>query len=111
MATKLFQTFAMPIVVLSIRVEIDVIFQITYGKFFNDIGPSGKPIQHESGKTAHYVLRAKRLINGLITELLDPNLFYSRLSFLESDKEALDIKDELNMGKRVGFQRFKLPNL
>jgi hypothetical protein len=34
---------------------------------------------------------------------LDPNLFFSRLSFLESGKEALDIKDELNHGRRVGF--------
>ena len=42
-------------------------------------------------------------MNGLITELLDPNLFYSRLSFLESDKGAIDIKEDLNMGKRVGF--------
>lgn len=50
-------------------------------------------------------------MNGVITELFDPNLFYSRLSFLESDKQAIDIKDELNLGKRVGFQSFKLPNL
>ena len=38
-------------------------------------------------------------------------MFYSRLSFLESGKEALDIKDELNHGKRVGFQAYKLPSL
>ena len=50
-------------------------------------------------------------MNGVISELLDPNLFYSRLSFLESGKEALDIKDELNHGKRVGFQAYKLPSL
>ena len=43
-ATKLFQTFVMPIVVLNIRIEINVIFHLTYGKFFNDVGPSGKPI-------------------------------------------------------------------
>ena len=46
---------------------------------------------------------ASRLVNGVISELLDPNLYYSRLSFLESGKEALDIKDELNHGRRVGF--------
>ena len=43
--------------------------------------------------------------------MLDPNLYYSRFSFLESGKEALDIKDELNHGKRVGFQAYKLPKL
>ena len=102
-ATKLFQTFVMPIIVLNIRIEINVIFHLTYGKFFNDVGPSGKSIQHENDKMAYYVMRAKRLMNGLITELLDPNLFYSRLSFLESDKGAIDIKEDLNMGKRVGF--------
>lgn len=34
-------------------------------------------------------------MNGVITEILDPNLFYSRLSFLESGKDAIDIKNEL----------------
>ena len=33
-----------------------------------------------------------RLINGIITEIFDPNMFYSRLSFLESNKEGLDFK-------------------
>ena len=33
-----------------------------------------------------------RLVNGVITELLDSNIYYSRFSFLESGKEALDIK-------------------
>ena len=110
-ATKLFQTFVMPILVLTVRIEIDIIFQCTYPGFFNDIGPSGKPNQHVGGNQATYVLRAKRLMNGLITELLDPNLYFSRFSFLESDKDALDIKEFLNMGKKVGFQNFKLPNL
>ena len=43
-------------------------------------------------KNEYRIVRAHRLINGLISELLDPNLFYSRLSFLESTKDALDIK-------------------
>jgi hypothetical protein len=43
-------------------------------------------------KHEYRIVRAHRLINGLISELLDPNLFYSRLSFLESTKDALDIK-------------------
>lgn len=37
-----------------------------------------------------------KLVNGVITQLLDPNVFYSRFSFLESGKDALDIKHKLN---------------
>ena len=33
-----------------------------------------------------------RLVNGVITELLDPKIYYSRFSFLESGKEAIDKK-------------------
>ena len=51
------------------------------------------------------------MINGVITEILDPNIFYSRLSFLESSKDAIDIKHELLRGKRVGFQNYKLPRI
>ena len=36
--------------------------------------------------------RAMRLVNGVITELLDPKIYYSRFSFLESGKEAIDRK-------------------
>lgn len=50
-------------------------------------------------------------MNGVITELLDPNLYYSRLTFLDSDKEAFDIYEKLHMGKRIGFQEYKLPNI
>ena len=52
---------------------------------------------------------AMRLINGTITEILDPNIFYSRLSFLESGKDALDIKSNLNQGKSQNG--YKLPNI
>ena len=38
---------------------------------------------------------AMRLINGAITEVLDPKLYYSRFSFLESGKEAIDIKSKI----------------
>ena len=41
-------------------------------------------------------IETMRLINGIITQMLDPNLFYSRFSFLESGKEALDIKVKIN---------------
>ena len=40
-ALKLYNAFIMPIIMLLIRIEIDVIFQITYDKFFNNIGASG----------------------------------------------------------------------
>jgi hypothetical protein len=50
-----------------------------------------------------------RLINGTITEVLDPNIFYSRLSFLESGKDALDIKSNLNQGKQ--HNGYKVPNI
>jgi len=50
-----------------------------------------------------------RLINGVITEVFDPNIFYSRLSFLESGKEALDIKNNLNQGRT--HNGYKLPNI
>ena len=36
--------------------------------------------------------RTMRFVNGVITELLDPKIYYSRFSFLESGKEAIDRK-------------------
>ncbi len=50
-----------------------------------------------------------RLLNGVITEIFDPNLFYSRLSFLESGKDALDIKFDLSKGKP--HNGYKLPSI
>ena len=38
-------------------------------------------------------------MNGVITEIFDPNLFFSRFSFLESGKDAVDIKIDLYNGK------------
>ena len=40
-----------------------------------------------------------RLVNGVITELLDPKVYYSRFSFLESGKEAIDKKHIINTKK------------
>ena len=50
-------------------------------------------------------------MNGVITELLDPNIYFSRMSFLESSKQAIDIKNSLSIGKAVGFQKYKLPSI
>ena len=33
-----------------------------------------------------------RFVNGVITEIFDPKILYSRFSFLESGKEAIDKK-------------------
>jgi hypothetical protein len=63
--------------VLAIRIEVEVIFKNSYPKFFTvDI--------HEK--------IAMKQINDIITLLIDPNLFYSRFSFFESGREAINIK-------------------
>lgn len=38
-----------------------------------------------------------KLINDVITHLLDPNLYYSRFSFLESGMEAINIKYDVSL--------------
>lgn len=35
-----------------------------------------------------------KLINEVITKLIDPNIYYSRMSFFESGREAISIKYE-----------------
>jgi len=45
----------------------------------------------------------------VITEVFDPNIFYSRFSYLESGKDAIDIKICLNQGK--AHNGYKLPNI
>ena len=67
----------MPMILLAIRVQMEILFKGSYPKFM-----SNKDNEIET----------MRLINGIITQMLDPNLYYSRFSFLESGKEALDIK-------------------
>lgn len=58
-----------------------------------------------------HVHGAIRKMNGIITEILDPNLYYSRISFLESGKEAIDLKYEIGKGKAIGEGNFKLPSI
>jgi hypothetical protein len=67
----------MPMLVLATRIEMELIFKNAYHKFFS---------------TGAHDIIAMKLINDVITNLLDPNLYYSRFSFLESNKEAIDIK-------------------
>lgn len=67
----------MPMILLAIRVEMEVILKVNYPHFMDD-------------KTNEEI--TMRSINGVITELLDPKIFYSRFSFLESGKDAIDLK-------------------
>ena len=79
---RTFQTFLMPMIILAIRMEVEVIFKNSFGEFF--------------AKAAHERI-AMKLINDVITHLLDPNLYYSRFSFLESGMEAINIKYEVSL--------------
>ncbi len=67
----------MPMILLAIRVEMEVILKMKYKHFL---------AKDFDGKTSEVELLCMRLVNGVITELLDPKMFYSRLSFLESGK-------------------------
>ena len=74
---KVFVSFIMPMIVLAVRIEVEIIFKNSYKIFFSKE-------QHER--------IALKLINDVITQLIDPNLYYSRLSFFESGREAINIK-------------------
>lgn len=93
----------MPMIILSVRLEIEIIFKMNYRSFLKNY-----PAEDTNVDVSHQTL-TKRLINGVITEVFDPNIFYSRLSFLESGKDGIDIKAELRAGK--AFHGYKLPNI
>lgn len=67
----------MPMLLLAIRIEVEVIFKNSYPNFF-------RVEVHEK--------LAMKLINDLITKLIDPNIFYSRFSFFESGRDAINLK-------------------
>ena len=77
---KLFACFIMPLLLLTIRLEIESIFKNTYRNILNEPDIEEQAMKH---------------ISSLITEIMDPKLYYSRLSFLESGKEAIDIKNRI----------------
>ena len=79
MGKRVFVTFIMPMIVLAIRIEVEIIFKNSYKVFFSRE-------QHEK--------IAMKLINDVVTHLIDPNIYYSRLSFFESGREAINIKYE-----------------
>jgi hypothetical protein len=81
----------MPMFVLAIRVEVEIVFKMNYKSFLIN--------KDESKSTKANIDQVLRLLNGVVTEIFDPNIFFSRLSFLESGKDAIDIKNELNAGK------------
>lgn len=90
-----------------------MIFRINFKKFFENVGPGGNKNYAGSGNPqdeVKHVSKTLRRMNGFLTEVLDPNLYFSRLSFLESGKQAIDIKYEQGKGKTVG-QHEKLPKL
>jgi hypothetical protein len=86
----LFATFVMPMVLLAIRVEMEVILKMNYPSFMED--PTNEQITMQS-------------VNGVITELLDPQIYYSRFSFLESGKDAIDIKSAMAVKRHVGVKK------
>ena len=69
----------MPMILLAVRIEVEIIFKNSYKVFFS--------------KESHERI-AMKLINDVITQLIDPNVYYSRLSFFESGKDAINIKYE-----------------
>ena len=54
---------------------------------------------------------AMRLMSGCITEIIDPKLYFSRFSFLESGKEAIDIKNKMYKKSAVSQQEGASPHL
>lgn len=75
-------------ILLAIRVEMEVILKVNYPQFM-DVKANEEKVM--------------RMVNGVITELLDPKIYYSRFSFLESGKEAIDkkfIMNTKNIGKK-----------
>ena len=91
----------MPMMLLAIRVEIEIILKSNFRSFY--------AVHNGSSKQPIHQVMAMRLVNGVITEIFDPNIFFSRLSFLESGKDALDIKTIQRQGKPVNG--YKLPKI
>lgn len=78
---RIFACFVMPLLLLAIRLEVESIYRNTYPEVMSD------PETEE---------KAMQLMSCLVTEIIDPNLYYSRFSFLESGKEAIDLKHQIH---------------
>ena len=81
----------MPMIVLAIRIELEIIFKNSYKVFFSH--PNHEAI-------------SMKLLNDVITQLIDPNLYYSRFSFFESSREAINIKFEKSKRQMNGPKKF-----
>lgn len=107
----------MPLLLLVLRLQVELVFRLRYRYFFENKSPSGSTEYAGSGtkvpdgQEPEHVRISLMMMNSCITELLDPNLFYSRISFLESGKDGIDIKYELGRGKAVGPAKLKLPSI
>lgn len=86
-----FTSLIMPLMLLTLRVQMELIFKNAYPLFFSE------PLNNTV---------AMKLINLVITKFLDPNLFCSRFSFLESDKDAIALKYSYNK-KGIGLSALK----
>lgn len=82
----------MPMILLAIRVEMEVILKVNYPNFMEDA--TNEEVTMKS-------------INGVITELLDPKIYFSRFSFLESGKDAIDIKNAMASRKNPALGQNK----
>lgn len=85
-------------IVLAMRVEIDILFKLNYRSYLGNkhaIMVKGQGPNEYGTDILQNQSNMLRLVNGVITELFDPNIFYSRLSFFESGKDAIDIKTVL----------------
>jgi hypothetical protein len=67
----------MPMIVLAIRINIEKIFKNSYRIFFS--------------QSTHDKISMK-LINDVITALIDPNKYYSRFAFFSSSRAAIELK-------------------
>lgn len=74
---KMYTTLSMPMIVLSIRIIIDGIFRSNYPQVFES-SSAGRTVENN--------------VTLLITKLLDPNVLYSRFSYLESEDNAIRLK-------------------
>ena len=72
-----YHVFMAPMIILAVRIEVELIFKNSYSNFFT--------VEIHERVTM-------KLINDIITQLTDPNLYYSRFSFFESGREAINIK-------------------
>ena len=79
-------------ILLAIRVEMEVILKVNYPNFMEE--PTNEEFTMKS-------------INGVITELLDPKIYFSRFSFLESGKDAIDIKNAMASRKNPALGQNK----